>query len=163
MILEIARDISQLLDVSNARAAVIGGVAVALHGHIRTTNDVDLYVEGPLGDLAALLRKNRYVLQARRREFVKHGIAVHFFNSWHFKTQPNRFAGIEGVRTVSLPDLITMKLQGGLKDVLRAQDVADVIGLIRARKLTSAFAVQLHKSVHSDFRTLVKAVKKGGR
>ncbi len=163
MILEVARDVSQILEQNKLCAAVIGGVAVVLHGHIRTTTDVDLFVDASLEDVAEALRKRRYVFQRQRREFVKSGIPVHLVDSRHIKTKPTRFIIVDGIRTVNLPDLITMKLQSGTNDVLRAQDLADVIGLIRARKLTSAFAARLHRSVRPDFRTLVKAVKKRGQ
>lgn len=45
------------------------------------------------------------------------------------------------------------------RSVLRAQDVADVIGLIRARGLTSAFARFVAKDVRADYRRLATAVR----
>jgi hypothetical protein len=67
---------------------------------------------------------------------------------------------IEQVLTVSLPDLINLKLRSGLKHVTRAQDLADVIGLIRAHHLRGDFAGKLEKSLRPEFRKLVKAVQK---
>ena len=43
-ILDTAREVSRILKQKKVRGAVIGGVAVVLHGHIRTTKDVDVYV-----------------------------------------------------------------------------------------------------------------------
>jgi hypothetical protein len=42
----------------------------------------------------------------------------------------------------------------------RAIDIADVIGLIRANKLTGQFAAKLQKSLRAEFRKLVKAVQR---
>jgi len=50
-----------------------------------------------------------------------------------------------------------MKLASGLRDPLRAIDLADVIGLIRARKLTSDFASKLSRGIRAEFRKLAKA------
>ena len=52
-----------------------------------------------------------------------------------------------------------MKLESGSKNVLRAQDLADVIGLIRQNELTSEFARHLDKSLRSAYRKLVKAIQ----
>src|SRR6184192_3328155 len=43
-ILDTAREVSRVLKQHKVRGAIIGGVAVVLHGHIRTTKDVDVYV-----------------------------------------------------------------------------------------------------------------------
>lgn len=43
--------------------------------------------------------------------------------------------------------------------MLRAQDLADVIGLIRARKLTPAFARYVAKDVRADYRSLLTAMR----
>lgn len=52
-----------------------------------------------------------------------------------------------------------MKLRSGLASTVRAQDLADVIGLIRARHLTAEFAARLQKDLRPEFRKLVKAVQ----
>ena len=54
-----------------------------------------------------------------------------------------------------------MKLHSGLSNMLRAQDMADVIGLIRSHHLGSEFAAKLDKPVRSEFRKLARAVAKG--
>ena len=60
--------------------------------------------------------------------------------------------------TVGLEDLINMKLDSGRRDPLRAQDLADVIGLIRHHGLGADFARRLDKSLRPEFRKLAKAV-----
>lgn len=49
---------------------------------------------------------------------------------------------------------IEMKLTSGSTNILRAQDLADVIGLIRQHGLTSEFARQLRKSARQAYRQL---------
>ena len=41
----------------------------------------------------------------------------------------------------------------------RAQDIADVVGLIRVRGLTSEFASRLERGVRREYRRLVRAVR----
>ncbi|MBI3796174.1 MAG: hypothetical protein HY268_04285 [Deltaproteobacteria bacterium] len=67
---------------------------------------------------------------------------------------------IAGVTTVTLADLIDMKLRSGGANLLRAQDLADVIGLIRQHRLTSGFARHLDKALHLTFRQLVRMIQR---
>jgi len=53
-----------------------------------------------------------------------------------------------------------MKLSLGTRDPLRAIDLADVIGLIRCRRLTPAFAAKIPAALRPDFRKLAKAISK---
>ena len=66
---------------------------------------------------------------------------------------------IEGITTVTLADLIGMKLRSGSTNLLRAQDLADVIGLMRHHRLTSSFARHLDKSLRPAFRKLVRMMQ----
>jgi predicted nucleotidyltransferase len=43
-VLETARHVSRILLAQHVPGAVIGGVSVTLHGHVRATSDVDVYV-----------------------------------------------------------------------------------------------------------------------
>lgn len=73
----------------------------------------------------------------------------------------SRISTIQRIQTVGLADLINMKLRSGTQSLLRAQDIADVIALIRACKLTPAFAAKLQRSLRGDFRRLTTAARKG--
>ena len=159
-ILHVARQVTRVLDESKTRGAVIGGVAVVLHGHVRTTADVDVYVADSLDDFSTQLRAAGLTFSAERREFLCAGVPVHLVTSKETKIEPGDPVHIDDVRTVSLPDLINMKLASGLRNLTRAQDIADVIGLIRANRLTSQFAGKLNKALRSEFRKLAKAVQK---
>jgi hypothetical protein len=141
--------------------AVIGGVAIVLHGYVRTTVDVDVFLPERADEFAAALRAEGFRFDRSRREFVKGGVPVHIVTLDQIGTSPARQKEIERVRTVSLADLIGMKLRSGTKSVLRAIDLADVIGLIRSQHLDSRFAARIDKAVRPEFKKLVRAVRAG--
>jgi hypothetical protein len=156
-ILETAREISKILKAHQLRGAVIGGVAVVLHGHIRTTKDVDLFVADLQATSDALVAAG-YRYDAKRREFDRDGVPVQLVSSDLVDPTPTRSVKIEEITTVSLVDLINIKLQSGLSSIVRAQDIADVIGLIRHHRLTGAFAPRIDKRFRSDFKKLLRAI-----
>ncbi|MFO0972646.1 MAG: DUF6036 family nucleotidyltransferase [Phycisphaerae bacterium] len=162
MILDVARQVSRIMARRHIRGAVIGGIAVVLHGHVRTTKDVDVFAPEPIDDLADALRAGRFEFDRRRREFVKSGVPVHLVTLEQLGREPRSIVEIDHVATVSLADLIDMKLRSGLSNPLRAQDLADVIGLIRHHRLRTTFAAALDRSVRTEFRKLAKAVREQG-
>jgi hypothetical protein len=161
-ILDTAREISSWLRDSGASAAVIGGVAVVLHGHWRSTRDIDLLAVSSLDSVAAVLQAHGFRLDAARREFVREGIPVHLVTPEQAGTPVRGTVEIEGIITVSLPDLIEMKLRSGTANLLRAQDLADVIGLIRHHRLTGDFARHLDRPLRPTFRKLARAIEREG-
>ena len=161
-ILDVARELSRLMRENGIRGVVVGGVAVVLHGHVRTTKDVDVFVEEPLDPLADLLIANGFVFDAGRKEFVREGVPVHLVTIEQLKQLPRKTVEIEGITTVSLEDLIEIKLRSGSSNVLRAQDLADAIGLIRHHRLTGEFARHLDKALRPTFRRLIKELKREG-
>ena len=158
-ILSVARDVSQLLREKNVEGAVVGGVAVVLHGHVRTTLDVDVN-SGDLHALAAVLEHHGFTFDAGQKQFTKNNVPVHLVSRTQLGDVIIHPQEIDGIRTVSLADLINMKLRSGLRDPLWAQDVADVIGLIRCRGLISAFASQIDREHRQAFREFVDAIGK---
>jgi hypothetical protein len=161
-ILDVAREVSVVMRDAGVDCAVVGGVAVVLHGYVRTTMDVDLFVPGPLADASTALRQAGFSFHRAQREFRRERVPVHLVTPEQARPTPTHFDEIEEVRVVSLVDLIALKLTLGMRDPLRAIDIADVIGLIRARRLTSAFAAKLPQPVRAAFRTLARAVAKRG-
>lgn len=160
-ILDTAREVSDVLASAGLRAAVIGGVAAALHGHLRATLDVDVLVEGRLELVRDSLRTAGFTFDRTRREFRRGAIPVQLVTEAEAGPLPARLTTIDGVITVSLANLINMKLRSGLASVLRAQDLADVVALIRIRRLTSTFAARIDRPLRPEFRKLVRAVRAG--
>jgi len=158
-ILETARDVSRIFAEAGISAAVIGGVGVVLHGHVRTTDDVDILVQSA-ESAAQLLTANGFVLDPERREFVRDGVPVHLVLPDQAGTGPGATIELDGITTVSLPVLINMKLRTGSRNLLRAQDLADVIGLIRGHGLTGEFARHLDPGLRPEFRKLARAIAK---
>jgi len=159
-VLDIARDVSRLMRAAGCPGVVIGGVAVVLHGHLRTTKDVDIFLNPPLKPLADLLTNNGFSFDRAGRAFVKQGVPVHLVSPEQVGPAPKETVEIEGVTTVALPDLIGMKLRSGSSNLLRAQDLADVIGLIRHHRLTGEFARRLDKTLRAPFRKLVRLIQR---
>ncbi len=158
-LLDLAREISDLMRSANIPGVVVGGVAVVLHGYMRTTNDIDIFLQPPLEPLAELLTANGFIFNSERKEFVKHCVPIHLVLPEQIGTLLNAAVEIEGITTVTLVDLINTKLRSGSKNLLRAQDLADVIGLIRHHQLTSDFARHLDKALRPAFRKLVRMIE----
>lgn len=158
-VMETARSLSRLMREKHIRGAVIGGVAVVLHGHIRTTRDVDILVQQPLEDLRPLLESHGLTFDPVKREFTHEGVPVHLVPQEMVRPEPKEFIELEQITTLRLADLISAKLHSGTKNIARAQDLADVIGLIRHNSLTSTFASQVDRPMRGEFRKLAKAVR----
>ena len=161
-ILDAAREVSAWLRDAGVSAPVIGGIAVVLHGHWRSTRDIDLLAGSPLDAIADVLQAHGFRLDPERREFVRDGIPVHLVAPQQAGTTVGDTVEIEGVVTVPLPVLIEMKLRSGSANLLRAQDLADVIGLIRRHRLTGDFARNLDKPLRPTFRKLARAIEREG-
>ena len=159
-VLDIAREVSRLMRTAGVPGVVIGGIAVVLHGHIRTTKDVDIFIQPPLDPLAELLTSHGFIFDPTERAFVKRGVPVHLVLPEQVGPPPKETVEIEGVTTVPLADLIGIKLRSGSTNLLRAQDLADVIGLIRHHQLTSAFARHLDKPLRPAFRKLARMIQR---
>jgi len=161
-ILDAAREVSAVINAAQIDAAVIGGVAVVLHGHIRTTLDVGVY-PSQTDRLAAALEAAGFTFDKQARQFEKDGVPVQLVTPEHVPDAPTELIDIDGIRTVSLADLITIKLRSGGENVLRAQDLADVIGLIRHHQLPGDFVTHVPNHLRPALRKLLKAVRDEGR
>src|SRR5205085_12142998 len=121
-VMETARLVSRILREQNIRGGVIGGVAVVLHGYRRTTDDVDVLVQQRLEHLKDPLQAQGFDFDATNREFRHLGVPLHLISAEMARFSPATFCEIEGIQTISLPDLISMKLHSGTTNMLRAQD-----------------------------------------
>lgn len=157
-ILDVAREVSEIIAAGGLDAAIIGGVAVVLHGHIRTTLDVDVYTT-QAKELAAALEAAGFSWDKKARQFERGGVPVHLVTPTQVVDPPGRRVDIQGIRTVTLADLIAIKLRSGSENVLRAQDLGDVIALIRLYRLEGGFAGRIPSGVRREFRRLWRAVR----
>ena len=173
-----ARDCAKALRQRGLPMAVVGGVAVCLHGYRRNTVDVDMLVRRE--DATAVretLEQAGYVWNPEEREFVgSAGIPVQFLLSGEpagddssygvylpDPSEPQVTTELEELPVISLSRLIALKLACGLGNVRRTyRDLADVVELIAANHLGRDFARHLPKSLRKEFRELVLRAR-GGR
>lgn len=163
------------LDELQIPYVVVGGMALVAHGYNRTTVDVDVLVN------ADGLRRAHEALDGlgylppftgskHLRDTVTN-VRVEFLVSGGFpgdgKPKPVAFPDpsaadpidIDGIRFIGLPRLIELKLASGMTGgVGRLKDLADVVELARAAKLTEAFAANLDPYVREKFTEIVRAI-----
>ena len=158
------------LEVAGIPHAIVGGVAVCLHGYRRNTVDLDLLVrQADQARVRTALEKRGYTWSAEQAEFRgPSGIPVQFLMSGEkagssadvLLPDPDA-AGvtveIEGLAVLDLARLIEIKLACGLGSPRRThRDLADVVELIAVHDLDRSFARHLHKSLRPAFRKLVQ-------
>lgn len=153
--------------------AIVGGVAVCLHGYRRNTVDLDLLVE-PVDSavLRSALEADGIRWYAGKKEFRSTaGVALQCVLAGESEgsgqaakfpspSDPERVTTIEGLPVLSLASLIESKLACGLGNLRRThRDFADVVELIAVHQLDGSFARFLHKSLRQEFRVLVRHAK----
>lgn len=153
-LLRLARRVSEATG-----APVVGGIAVFLHGYRRTTEDIDLFAENARAVADALARMGA-VWDEESREFVLEGVSIHLVTEDETGGPPRETVTMENVCVVGLADLIRFKLKSGLGRPDRAQDIADVLALIRVVPLDKRFAARLPVAMRAGFKKLVDAVRK---
>jgi Nucleotidyl transferase of unknown function (DUF2204) len=148
---------------------VVGGMAMFQHGYRRFTDDVDLLVtrEG-LKEIHDKLSGLGYLPPfpgSKNLRDTEHGVKIEFLVTGAFpgdgKDKPVAFPSpnavaeeIDGIRYVTLPTLIELKLASGMTSSERMRDLADVIELIKALDLASSFAEKLHPFVQEKYKQL---------
>jgi len=160
------RKISRRLEELGIPYAVAGGMALFFHGLRRFTEDVDILVsrEG-LQQLHEKLEGLGYLplfTGSKQLRATDSGVRIEFLVAGEFpgdgKPKPVAFpapqtAGMEmdGIRFLTLPKLIELKLASGMSNPRRGQDLVDVQRLIETRGLPQTFADQLDPSVRDKF------------
>jgi hypothetical protein len=157
VILNVARRLAATVD-----APVLGGIAVHLHGGMRTTEDLDFYTSDRRLT-ADQLEASGARWDSTRREHVLDGVRIHTVTPDDARHVVERVSVIDGVRVVSLKDLIAIKLICGLNNRGRGKDIAHVEDLIAAVPLDKRFAGKLPKGVRSEFKVLVDGVRMNDR
>jgi hypothetical protein len=121
-ILERTESISRTLTALGVPHALIGGLAVGVHGHPRLTKDVDFIV----GSQAFEPTKPFLVYRPELAEVARVGFADLIAIPPAFPCLEEEVVLSRAVPVISLPGLVLMKLLG-----FRGQDQADVEALLR--------------------------------
>jgi hypothetical protein len=170
-----ARQCHEALLQAQIAHAVVGGVAVCLHGYQRNTVDIDLLVRR---DDSPMIRRTLEDIG-----FTWHAPASEFRSQANVPVQllmagdragddaevafpdpgESQFVvELEGLPVLSLERLIEAKIACGQGDLRRThKDFADVVELIARHGLSRAHAGRLHKSVRKTFRELVLHARRG--
>lgn len=169
---DVAERVNALLVGQAIDYAIVGGVAVCLHGYQRNTVDLDLLIHPDKAtDFRATLETDGFTwIPAERELRAPSGIAIQVVLAGESEGpgQPAKFPDpsdvkcltqIEGLPVLTLAALIQSKLACGLGDMRRThKDFADVVELIAIHRLDGSFAKHLHKSVRGEFCDLVRRV-----
>jgi hypothetical protein len=175
LVFKTLRKIALRLDSIEVPYAVAGGMALEAHGFRRLTVDVDILVsrEG-LKTLHEKLEGLGYVppfAGSKNLRDTEHGVRIEFLIAGEFpgdgKPKAVAFpepevAGvlINGVRFLSLPCLVELKLASGMTGGLhRLKDFADVIALIETLGLSTEFADQLNPYVRDKYLELWQGIR----
>ena len=157
--------------------AIVGGVAVCLHGYQRNTVDLDLLIrpeDAPA--YRAALKADGFEWQPKEKEFHSpSGVPIQCVITGESEGsgQETKFPDpadakavttVEGLPVLSLARLIQSKIACGLGNMRRThKDFADAVELIAIHELDGTFARFLHRSVRKEFRELVRRVRAGSQ
>jgi hypothetical protein len=164
------QDLACHLEEASIPYAVVGAIALARHGLVRMTLDIDvlLSAEG-LERFKARYLGRGYVpaFPGAERTFraVSTGVRIEVITAGEFpgdgRPKPVRFpdpaeAAVDqgGVRILPLERLVELKLASGMTAPHRRRDLADVQDLIRTLRLPADFGDRLEASVQPLYREL---------
>jgi hypothetical protein len=172
---EAARRIAQTLEAMGIPFAVAGALAANAHGHVRTTEDVDLLLRPD--DLARF--KEQWLGRGWVEKFAGsrgvrdtlHNVKIDVLLTGDYPgdglpkpvafPDPSKAAerDEEGMPILTLPALIELKLASGMTAPDRPRDLDDVIQLIRVNQLALEFRDRLNPYVHAKFEELWNAAQ----
>ena len=154
--------------------AVSGGLALFAHGFRRFTEDVDLLVTGEgLKQLHKELEGLGYVRPfpgSKNLRDTESKVKIEFLVAGQYpgdgKPKPVAFpdpttVAVEkdGIKYLSLPSLVELKLASGMTEPTRLKDISDVIELIKLLELPIDFSEQLSPFVRNKFLELWHSVR----
>lgn len=165
--------ITKRLDELGISYAVVGGMALFLHGFRRFTEDVGILVT-PEGlhrihnELEGLGYLPLFTGSKNLRD-TEHGVRIEFLVTGGYpgdgKPKPVAFpdpgaVSIEaaGIRFLQLPTLIELKLASGMTNPGRLRDLADVQELIRTLHLPVDLSEQMNPYVREEYARMWNAV-----
>jgi len=152
---------------------VVGAIALIAYGYKRFTEDIDIVLSADgLHTFHNELIGRGYAPQfpgARKRlRSTMDGVSIDVITSGEYpgdgKPKPvvvpdpsSASIEIDGIRIVTLEKLIELKIASGMTAPHRLRDLADVLELIRIRKLGADYAEQLDPYVRSKYLELWSA------
>ena len=155
--------------------AVVGGMALFQHGLRRFTEDVDILVtKEDLRRIHEKLDGLGYLPPHPRSKHLRDtelGVRIEFLTTGEYpgdgKKKPVVFPEprpvsfeADGVRYVTLPTLVELKLASGMTNAGRLKDLSDVLELIKLLDLPSGFVDQLNPFVKDKFSELWKLARR---
>ena len=156
------------LDALGISYALVGGMAMFLHGYRRFTEDVDILVtRDSLKLIHEQLEGSGYLPPfegSKQLRDTDNGVRIEFLVTGGYpgdgKEKPVSFPDpatvftvIDGIKVLNLPTLVQLKLASGTAPG-RIKDLGDVQELIRVTGLSEEFAEQLDPSVRDQYRKL---------
>lgn len=170
---ELTHRVHGLLKRKRIDHAIVGGLAVCLHGYRRNTVDLDLLIRPEdTAEVRAALEAEGLQWVAADNEFRSaSGVPIQFVIAGESEGpgQPAKFPSpgdakhmtrIDDLPVLSLAQLIQAKIACGLGDMRRThKDFADAVELIAIHELDGSFSQFLHKSVRKEFRRLVRLTR----
>jgi hypothetical protein len=160
--------ITSRLDALGVPYALVGGMAMFLHGYRRFTEDVDILVtKASLALIHEKLEGSGYLPPFEGSKHLRdtdNGVKIEFLVTGGYpgdgKEKPVSFPDpktvsviIDGIKVLNLPTLVQLKLASGTVPG-RRRDLADVQELIRMMKLPDTFAEQIDPSVRPTYLEL---------
>jgi len=168
------RRITSRLNTLGIDYAVVGGMALFIHGLRRFTEDVDILVTPDgLRLIHEALEGSGYrppFPNSKNLRDTENGVRIEFLVAGEFPgdgkpkpvsfPNPNRVAmEHEGIKLVTLRTLIELKLASGMTSLDRLKDLADVQELIKLLTLSEDFADHLDPYVREQYHTLWQSVE----
>ena len=164
------RRITVRLNALGIDYAVVGGMALFLHGFRRFTEDVDILVtsEG-LKKLHAALEGSGYrppFAGSKNLRDTENGVRIEFLVAGEFpgdgKPKPVAFpepssaaTELDGIQMLNLASLIELKLASGMTGgIERSKDISDVVEIVKMLRLPEAMTDQLNPFVRERYQEI---------
>ena len=170
-----ARRIAQTLADMKIPFAVAGALAANAHGHVRTTEDVDILIQPQgLRDFKAAWLGRGWIEKFAGSKGVRdaiHNVNIDVLLTGEYpgdgKRKPVAFPDPatvseldeDGIPILSLRSLLELKLASGMTAPDRPRDLDDVIQLIRANNLPQGYTAQLNPYVQAKYDELWRAAQ----
>jgi len=152
------RRLAQRLNELGTNYAVVGGMALWLHGFRRYTENINILItrEDLPAVHQALLGSGYRLSQVSRSNIhdTENGVYIKFMVSDDVPDPQRVSAQQDGVWLLNLAPLLNLKLISGNKSIERLKDTADVQEMIKLLQLPQNFAEQLSPRVQGTYHEL---------